>query len=88
MNHQQQLTKVKPGDTVVRWFYGLPMRLLVTEVTTHRIICGPREFCRLSGAEIDEGLGLGPGYTISHIEAAAKSLPQTPLHDEHNDQRN
>ena len=61
MSEKKRLSEVQPGDTVVRWFYGAPMMLLVTEVTTHRIVCGPREFCRLSGAEIDEGLGLGGG---------------------------
>ena len=65
---KKRLSDMRLGDTVVRWFYEIAMKLVVTGVTEHRIICGPREFCRLSGAEIDEELGLGPGYTCSYIE--------------------
>lgn len=63
----KQLADVKPGDFVVRDLYGIRMRLQVTEVTSTRIRCGPYEFCRLSGAEIDLELGLGPGWTCSFI---------------------
>jgi len=63
----KQLVDVKPGDYVVRDLYGLQMRLQVTEVTSARIKCGDYEFCRLSGAEIDLELGMGPGWTCSFI---------------------
>jgi hypothetical protein len=55
----KQLSDVTVGDKVLRWLAGIevPMPLIVTEVTDERIICGPWEFDRITGAEIDELLG-------------------------------
>lgn len=63
----RQLADVKPGDYFLRDLYDLRLRLQVTEVTPTRIRCGKHEFCRMSGAEIDLELGLGPGWTCSVI---------------------
>jgi hypothetical protein len=43
------------------------MRLRVTTVTEDRVICGPWEFDRETGAEIDDFLGWGPTVTGSYI---------------------
>ncbi len=52
---------VSKGDEVTRMLAGVvPMKLLVTEITDTRIVCGPWEFDRKTGAEIDEELGWGP----------------------------
>jgi len=49
---------LKPGDTVVRMLAGeIPMPLKVTEVTEDLIKCGPWQFDRATGAELDEELG-------------------------------
>jgi hypothetical protein len=63
------LSSVVVGDTVIRWFSGLgePMRLRVTAVTEDRIICGPWEFDRATGAEIDDLLGWGPATATGSI---------------------
>lgn len=65
------LRDVLVGDTVFRWLADLdsPMELRVTAVTSESIICGPWEFDRETGAEIDEGLGWGPAFTGSYIRA-------------------
>lgn len=74
MNTRKKLSDIQKGDIVVRWLAGaVPMELVVTDVTAHRIICGPWEFCRLSGAEMDEELGFGPGCTCSYIEPCGQS---------------
>jgi hypothetical protein len=56
MNNLQNL---QAGDKVTRYIAGIPMELKVTEITEDLIICGPYEFCRKTGAEIDEDLGWG-----------------------------
>lgn len=72
------LSSVVVGDVVLRWLSGVPepMRLWVTAVTETRIICGPWEFNRETGAEIDEFLGWGPALTGSYIRAQAAD-PET-----------
>jgi hypothetical protein len=63
------LANVKPGDKVVRMLAGIiPMHLVVSEVTDDRIKCGSFEFDRSTGAEIDEGLELPQGVTVSFIK--------------------
>lgn len=48
----------KVGDEVIRNLGGtVKMPLKVTAVTEDRIICGPWEFDKTTGAEIDEELG-------------------------------
>jgi hypothetical protein len=55
------LRDIQPGDEVVRWLCGtIPQDLKVTEVTEDKIICGPWEFDRTFGAEIDDDIGSGP----------------------------
>jgi len=57
------LEELALGDPVIRWVGGrdgVPMRLTVSRITDERIVCGPWEFDRASGAEIDEFLGWGP----------------------------
>jgi len=44
------------------------MELTVTAVTEDRIICGPWEFDKRTGAEIDEDFGWGPGFSGSYIQ--------------------
>ena len=51
-----ELKDIKVGDHVTRNLAGAHMELIVSDVTT-RIICGPWEFSRRNGAEIDEDLG-------------------------------
>ena len=49
---------VKIGDKVIRILAGsIEMPLKVTDITETRIICGPWEFSRETGGEIDEELG-------------------------------
>ena len=71
----KRLSDVMVGDNVFRWLAGIevPMPLIVTEVTDERIICGPWEFDRITGAEIDELLGWGPKSTGSCIGLASPS---------------
>jgi hypothetical protein len=62
------------GMQVKRILAGsIPMDLLVSEVTDTRIICGPYEFDKKTGAEIDEDLGWGPetGHTGSYLKGVA-----------------
>lgn len=56
------MIRVKEGEFINRYLGGIdkPMSLKVTEVTDSRIICGPWQFDKLTGAEIDEELGWGP----------------------------
>ena len=52
------LQKLKVGDGVIRLLAGvIPMTLTVTKVTDEKVICGPWEFNRNNGAEIDLELG-------------------------------
>jgi hypothetical protein len=62
-----KLSDVKPGDIVTRNMCGLPMELKVSEVTSDRIKCGPWEFDKSTGAEIDEDLGWGARATGSYL---------------------
>ena len=55
------ISDLQVGDTVRRIIRGVAaMEMKVTGVTDDKVICGPWEFCRLSGAEIDEDLNWGP----------------------------
>ena len=46
---------MKPGDSVTRMFIGdITMGLKVTDITDSRIICGPWEFDKITGFEIDD----------------------------------
>lgn len=52
------MIEVNVGDKVTRIMAGkLMMYLTVTEITDKLIICGPWEFSRENGMEIDEDLG-------------------------------
>jgi uncharacterized protein len=55
-----------PGDIALREFADArgskPLRFTVTEVTPRTIVCGPWEFDRRTGAEIDVELGWGPHF--------------------------
>lgn len=63
-----QLTDVKVGDTVTRMLAGvIPMELTVTNATGTRITCGPWEFDRRTGAEVDEDLGWDSAHSGSYI---------------------
>jgi hypothetical protein len=53
---------VKTGDVVTRMLAGvIPCELNVTDVDDKLIHCGPWTFDRVTGAEVDEDLGWGPG---------------------------
>ena len=55
---------MKVGDTVTRMLGGIvPMRLIVSEVTEDKIICGAWVFDKVTGIEIDEGIDC----MVSHI---------------------
>ena len=59
---------IKVGDKVTRIMAGqLMMYLTVTEVTEKRIICGPWEFSRKTGLEIDEDLGWTENASGSYL---------------------
>lgn len=61
----RSLEEVAVGDTVIRMLAGvMPMQLGVTEVTDDKIICGPWEFDRSSGQEIDELISGPISYLI------------------------
>lgn len=68
---------VKIGDIVTRNVCGMKMPLRVTDITDTKIVCGPWEFCRATGAEIDEDLNWGPLGSGSYIEEIAfgKAVP-------------
>ena len=51
------LRDIKVGDIVTRILAGMPMQLHVSAVADDIIACGPWEFSRKSGAEIDELCG-------------------------------
>lgn len=56
---------IKEGDTVTRMLAGLiPMELKVTEITEDRIICGPWEFDRDLGVEIDKDIPMTVSFLI------------------------
>ena len=62
------LDTVKPDDVVVRLLgEAVKMKLAVTAITQDRIICGSWQFCRETGAEIDEELGWDRNGTGSRI---------------------
>ena len=77
--HLKTLKDVAVGDTVYRFFAGIPtpMLLQVTAVTKDRIICSEWEFDKRTGAEIDEFFGWGPALTGTYIRAV-------PFHIKHN----
>lgn len=68
------------GDEVVRWLGGtIPMRLKITAITDDRIVCGPWEFDRVTGAEIDDELDWGPppkmtGSYLDRVAALAEPV--------------
>lgn len=63
------LSGVKVGDIVVRILaYDVRKELIVSEVTSDRIVCGPWQFSRNNGAEIDEDLEWNEQNTGSYIE--------------------
>lgn len=63
------LQALQPGDMVQRLIGApaCPMSMKVTAVTESRIFCGDWEFDRVTGWEIDEELGWGPGGSGSRI---------------------
>lgn len=48
------------------------MTLVVTKLTKDRIVCGPWEFGRETGAEIDKYLKWGPLRSGSYLESVAE----------------
>lgn len=58
---------IKVGDTIQRNLAGVHIHsIVVTEVTDTKIIAGLGwEFCRKTGAEIDEDLGWGPAHGVT-----------------------
>jgi hypothetical protein len=71
MSAENKLDKVQVGDSVERLIGGVGgavMTLKVTGVTKDRIYCGPWEFSRKNGAEIDEDMGWDEQATGSFIK--------------------
>lgn len=65
---------VKIGDYVLRYISTIsitPMRLKVTDVTDKIIKCGPWEFSKETGLEIDEDLGWTELASGSYIKKEA-----------------
>ena len=75
MKQREWLSSLKINDEVLRLLGGeIPQKLKVTEVTPTRIICGPWEFHKLTGGEIDLPLGSdGVNTVISYIRPVDKS---------------
>jgi len=69
INIHTLLRSLKIGDTVFRNLAGCVHQLQVSELTPDKMICGAWEFCRSTGAEIDDDLGWGapPLFTGSYI---------------------
>jgi hypothetical protein len=68
MSEQKTLDQIQVGDVVVRTVGdSLPMEIKVTGGTKDRIYCGPWEFSRKNGAEIDDELGWDEFETGSYI---------------------
>ncbi len=66
-----KLSDIKVRDLVTRSIGGeIDSNLSVTAVTAHRIICGPWEFDRITGGEIDEDLGWNGIHTGSFLRRA------------------
>ena len=63
-----KLKDVTVGSFVRRNIAGMIMELKVTQITKDRIICGPWEFDRETGCEIDEYLGWNNEITGSYLE--------------------
>ncbi|MEO5366970.1 MAG: hypothetical protein H7831_11620 [Magnetococcus sp. WYHC-3] len=64
-----EFSSVKVGDTVTRLLGGtMPMDLKVTEVTDDLIICGPYQFSKRTGGEIDEDLDWTETHTGSFLK--------------------
>ncbi len=63
----KKLKETKVGERVTRNMAGIIMDLRVSEVTDDLIKCGPWEFDRQTGAEIDEDLGWDNNRTGSFI---------------------
>jgi len=69
MGEEKTLDQVQVGDEVIRTVGdSLPMAIKVTGVSKDRIYCGPWEFSRKNGAEIDEELGWDEFETGSFIK--------------------
>ena len=55
---------MKIGDIVTRMLMGgIPMKIKITDITDLRIICGPWEFDKITGIEIDDEIDT----QVSHI---------------------
>jgi hypothetical protein len=62
------LSRLRPGDAVIRWLAGtVPMPLVVTALKGDLIACGLWTFDRATGAEIDPELGWSPTFTGSYL---------------------
>lgn len=63
--------EVKEGDYVLRYFGEIsiiPMKLKVTKVTDTVIKCGPWEFDKETGLELDEDLGWDARHSGTYIK--------------------
>lgn len=64
----------RKGDFVLRYFGNIsitPMRLKVTDVTDTVIKCGPWEFDKETGLELDEDLGWDARHSGAYIKKEA-----------------
>ena len=77
-----KLEGIAVGDEVIRLLGGeIPMPLKVDKVTDALVVCGPWEFDKITGAEIDEELGWGVNGTGSFIIKAGDQYPFEPHRD-------
>lgn len=71
-----KLEGIAVGDEVIRLLGGeIPMPLKVDKVTDTLVVCGPWEFDKTTGAEIDEELGWNSEGTGSFIIKAGDQYP-------------
>lgn len=73
------LEGIKVGDEVIRLIGGeTPMPLKVDKVTDTIVVCGPWEFDKKTGSEIDEELGWNVEKTGSFIIRVGDQYPFEP----------
>ena len=74
MKIKVNLNDVKVGDTVYRYLSTIPtpMILKVSSITEEKICCGPWEFSKVTGGEIDEYLSWDGVNTGSFITEKPK----------------
>ena len=66
------LKNIIAGDMVRRNMLGVELPLIVSAVTKDKIICGPWEFCRETGDEIDAEMSYSPSFIVGTLNNKIK----------------